>query len=137
MKKILLSLFSIVLCLSVYSQDNSKIEYSASSMYYVTNDLKTNNAPIRTPLGKDVHLLYDTFFKGWEINFIDKEGERRLIVFDFVALNPDNSSLVSDAYHNSFTAYNYILNGGTLSFMSNKSVEGYVYTVSVEDIIKK
>lgn len=74
MKKSTLFFVFLIINSLVYSQSESSIlKYKADGIYIVLQNNKGEQLT-RIPFGKDVEIEYDTFFKTFDITYVDREG---------------------------------------------------------------
>jgi len=138
MKKIILLLIGTIFSVTLSAQSKTKIEYSASGMYYCYADTaKAGKKDGEIPAGRDVQIFYDTFFKSWDIAFIDKEGKKQASSFYYVYTESDNSTRCSDDFQTPYTVYNNIETKGTIRLVSHNLSGQYIFSVLLKDVVKK
>lgn len=76
MKQTVLSLMCVILITlnnALAQNANNKIEYTARGIYMISNN-KSGAEELRKPMGKDVYVSYDIFFKSYSIIYTDENG---------------------------------------------------------------
>ena len=84
MKKIIV----IVLCfISVNYFSQTKQYKSLTGLHCFYLDSKTDKVVTKTPIGKNVNIKYDAFFKSWDIGFTDDKNEKSYIKLKYILTN--------------------------------------------------
>jgi hypothetical protein len=66
------------------------------------------------PLGKEVEIKYDTFFKGWSIRYTDRNNERQLMKLAYIQDTPNGYARVKDYKETIYVVDNEINDEGEL-----------------------
>ena len=86
-----LLLVFLILTRAAYGQVASaptEIHYSASGIYLVI--MQDTVEKSRKPMGKDVSITYDTFFKSYNIYYKDEDGKLNLFKLTYLGDQPND-----------------------------------------------
>jgi len=87
-----ISLMTLVLLTTYTSgqKPTKKVTYKGGDMTYLENYRAIPSEDAK-PWGTDVTVIYDTFFKNYEIVYSDSEGTRRKLTFEYSSGNGDHT----------------------------------------------
>ena len=120
MKKIFLLI--LFFNLSSFSQTNEdKISYSAESIKMVI--LENGKIINETPYGKNITIVYDTFFKSYYITFYNDENEFSALKLKFLSENSDGTTRTYDTFNKNYIVTNNLDENGVLYWLAEKKYE--------------
>lgn len=83
--QIFLLIIFISSCINSYSQTkNDKLKYEAKAINACYFQGKEQAFLSRVPAGKNVQILFDKFFKTWQIKFVDKDDQNVVLKFSYL-----------------------------------------------------
>src|SRR5690348_3657422 len=97
-----LTLLSVIILIALSSNaqtDNNKITYKAEGIYFIQVDKKGNEIA-RKPEGQNVLLVYDKFFKSYDILYDDADGQVSNLKLEYLANEQDGSIKMKDKKDN-------------------------------------
>ncbi len=133
MKKITLIIFCFF-ALNMSSQ-NDKTAYKASGIYVHYFSSNPSKLLTTVPVGKNVELIYDSFFKTWTIRYDDKDGQRIPMKLSFIQKDQFGNNRMKDTYDHMYTVATKIDDNKSL-FISLDEVldDGKTMAFEIKDI---
>ncbi len=124
MKKIFI-IIMMSLPLINYCQQNDNEKYTAEGFYVTQIDINGNEKEL--PYGKNVKIIYDTFFKSYDITFVARNGENWGWKLDYLGVFDNGIIKMKDHSGNIFTIIDFLKEKGTFAIMSEKDEDGNIY----------
>ena len=129
--KLLVTIISLSFCTIVFGQSDDVLEYNAKTIHMVFTDSETTEIANNKPLGKDVVVTYDTFFKRWTLEYTGEAGTRVQTYFSFISDGETEGTLVKDGFEKLYYCFNQINNKGKLLFLFQDPVEGFIVHLEI------
>lgn len=130
MKKIIF-LFLFINFASFSQSANSKVSYTSPSITMII--LENGKIINEIPYGKDVTIIYDTFFKSYEITFYDKENNLSAIKLNYLSDKSDGTTKTYDTFNKNYVVTNKLDKNGVLYWLAEKKYENrYVAFVATD-----
>lgn len=119
-----------------FSQESDKIKYQASGVYFMFQDPETKKVLSKVPAGRDVILVYDTFFKKWEVMWTAENGALEMSTFHYV-MDAESSTKVMDNHGATFYLFNYLAEKKKLAFAMENLVNDLLCIIVVEGVSRE
>lgn len=133
MKKATVLFLILIASTAIYSQ--SKINFKGKEVYFVYNDPTTFKIVNKIPVGNNVKLEYDTFFKSWYIRYSDQNGLEKPFKLSYIMHNKEGRyTLMEDTFKHKYEVTNDIETDGTLSLIQTETVKGMIFSVLIEGV---
>jgi hypothetical protein len=133
MKRLAILILLTVNSISSFSQD--KIEYKAKGIYMQLQDANYNLVT-EIPLGKDVLISYDTFFKKYSIVYYNENGELAFLSFSYLATTQDGFVRMTDHNGDGYTVFDNLKKDGDIIFLMDNPVKGLIGLVYIKNAWK-
>ena len=122
MKKTIL-FFTILLNIGVYAQEDNKVTWESGNFYSGAQNLESGKTVFERPEGKVREIVYDQFFKSYNISYYDKNGSIAYLEFLYVKDLENGTVIVKEETNGMFAVTNLIGKVGILLFMSMKKID--------------
>jgi hypothetical protein len=137
-KKLTLSLTLILFCFKInYAQNDesskSNTKYRYKFIYIIAAD--ENGDKITKPLGKDVNIFIDDFYKTVEVTYLDENDAINTINMSFINKKSEMFNLMKDKNN----VYYYVLNKATkdkFAFIMAEKQKGLMITFDITNELK-
>lgn len=124
-------LFSFVI---LFAQKD-KIKYTGTAFYLESIDKSTKKVIARIPRGKNVKLIYDTFFKNWTIDYTTSDGHILHQMLNYLTdVDGEYQIMLDGEGHKWYVGNNIKINGLLLCVGFEEVKPGYVMGYSFEGI---
>ncbi|MGV8814929.1 MAG: hypothetical protein ACOH2D_12560 [Gelidibacter sp.] len=122
MKNILLTILTLF-TIAVNAQENNKITWNSGEFYYGVQNQKTGKMVYETPQGIVEKIIYDKFFKSYDIQYADKNNSIGFIDFEYVRTMENGTIIVKEETNGMFAVSDLIEEYGILLFVSTKKID--------------
>lgn len=109
------------------------LKFKGEGMYFLYSDPKTLVCKHKIPVGKNVQLTYDTFFKSWRIEYTDESGTIKPIKLTYVSDDTDGINML-DTYKNKYKIMNLIEEKKKFVLISDQIINGLIFTIVITEI---
>ena len=100
------------------------------SKYYYMYAMDSEDGKIITPMGKNVELTFDPFFKKYEFTYTDSEGNLIATKLTFIKEAFGNGWLMKDTFGHRYFVYSLLKENRLLCVMEEK-VKGLVISFEI------
>lgn len=125
-------LFSLFVCMNAFGQ--KEIENIRLNYIYETK-IDSNEVVVSTPIGRNVNVMYDKFFKSFTISYSDKNYSTILIKFEFVNEDKNGNLLVKDIYGKYYYSFSN-LDEKKFLFILREKINGIVRSFEITNELK-
>ena len=117
---------------------SQKQSFEGGSLYALVQDGTTYTTVTKKPLGREVLLTYDIFFKNYSVAYFDSDGKIAGFDFNYISDCPDKTcAIYSGRGEARYYVSNLIDAIGTINFMMDQKTDGMIFNFRIEGLVKK
>lgn len=125
--------FLLLISISGICQNNNEITTYKNGSLYMEMYKENMDLVSRKPIGKDVWIYYEKFFKYYQIGFIAEDGQSSRMKLSYVA-EYDNGDFLMEYQGDSYQVSDYIEREGIILIKCNKQTDGYIAVLVIEGL---
>ena len=134
------ALILLVLILGIqhsYSQNETKVTFSFGKMYMIRQDSKTNEVITEQPFAKVRSIIYDTFYKSYDILVTTPEGKDTGFSLSYVNYDKKTNLIrMKDKQNDYWYAVDNLDKNGLLYITNETAKNGIILSFKFVNLIK-